>query len=252
MALKTIMDVAEMHDLGFRVVAPEACEHVEREALRPSRVFGIWGGALVTIAVLGLAGRLFEPAPAAPAAVPSLPRPPAIGTVVGWPSNGHSAFRYPARGATVLTLHSEFVLGPDSSTTRLAVGGRIDGPVGNVAVQLVSGSETFGEVTRYYAPIGGRPPAPYGAFDLSFDIPSDAELSDLWIVARAYLNDRVVAVLSEPVAPSWPQVGPDKYVIDDVIAPTATWSQPKDGVVYPVRKAARVQGLAWQVDPYAR
>lgn len=252
MALEAIIDVAEIDDLGFRVVAPEPRAHVEREALRPSRVFGIWGAALVTIAVFGLAGRLLEPAPAAPAAVLSVPKPPAVGTVLQWPSNGHSAFRYPANDHTTMTLRFQRVPGLDGSVARLEIGGRIEGPIGNVAVQLVSGSRTFGEVTRYYAPIGGQPPAPYGAFDVSFAVPGDAALSDLWIVARAYLRGNVVAVASAPVDPSWPTIGPDKYVLDDVVAPPLTWSKPLEGVVYPVRKAARVGGLGWQVDPYAR
>ena len=224
MALDTIIEVAELDDLGFRVVAPERRAHVERTALRPSRIFGIWGTALVAIALLGLVGRFFEPRRSGELQ----PEGPFVATIAedaqprAWPIDGHSAFRYPGGGRTTMTLHFTYVLGPDSSTTRLAVGGRIEGPVGNVAVQLVSGAKVYDEVTRFYSPLGGRPPAPFGAFDLSFDIPADTALGDLWIVARAYHDDHVVAVASAPVAPTWRLVGPDKYVIDDVVGPSVS------------------------------
>ena len=230
MALEAIIDVAEMDDLGVRVVAVEPRGHVAREALRPSRIFGIWGAALVTIVVFGLVGRLLEPRrngelqPESPLIAATVAADDAA--VLQWPSNGHSSFRYPANGKTTMTLRFDRVPSLHGSIARLDVGGRIEGPVGNVAVQPVSGDTLFGEVTRYYAPIGGRPPAPFGAFDLSFAVPDGVELSDLWIVARAYLRGDVVAVASEPVHPTWSQGGPDKYVIDDIVGPL---SPPRDG-----------------------
>lgn len=252
MALEAIIDVAEIDDLGFRVVVPEPRAHVEREALRSTRIFGIWGAALVAITVFGLVGRFLEPKSAVVASAPSTNGTAPRDSGVGWPSTGHSAFRYPAGDATTMTLRFQRVPGLDGSIARIAVSGRIEGPVGKLAVRLVSGAQTFEEVTRHFSTLAGQPPSPFGVFDVPFGVPGDTALSDLWIIARAYVDDRVVAVASAPVAPSWPEVGPDRFVIDDVVGRTLTWSQPQDGVVYPVRKAARVNGLGWQVDPYAR
>jgi hypothetical protein len=215
-ALETTIDVAEIDDLGFRVAEAEGRAHVGRVALQPTRAFRLWAVLLVAIAGFALVGRFLD-RPSEVAADAPVVDGPAEDVALGWPSNGHSAFRYPAGGGTTMTLTFDRVPGHDGSIARLDVGGRVEGPIGNVAVQLVSGSRTFEEVTRYYAPIGGRPPAPYGAFDLSFSMPSDTAVSDLWIVARAYLDGHVVAVESIAVDPTWPQVGPDKYILDDVV-----------------------------------
>ena len=228
MAFEAVIDVAEIDDLGFRVATVGTRAIQSGELLRPSRLLIAWATAVAVIAIVGLVGRILEPRPvvAPPPVTLSVSKPPAIRTAVDWPSNGHSAFRYPVGNGTTMTLRFKRVPGSDGSIALLAVHGRIAGPVGNVAVELVRGDTTFDEVTRYYAPIGGRPPAPYGAFDMEFAIPGDVALSDLWIVARAYSRDKVVAVESLPVDPTWPLVGPNKYVIDDAIVITPTGSEP--------------------------
>ena len=252
MALEMIMDVAEIDDLGIRVVAGEPRALAGQHVTRPSRVFALWATALAAIALVGLLGRVFErPAADCCVAGPAIAGAGRSGPAAGWPSTGHSSFRYQAGGATTMTMRIERVPGLDGSIARLDVGGRIDGPVGNVAIQLVSGGTTFGEVTRYYAPIGGRPPSPFGAFDLSFDVPGDTALRDLWIIARAYVSGKAVAIESLAVDPPWPQIGPDKYVIDDFVGDAAR-TPIGTPIVSSVRRTARVLGLGWQVDPYAR
>ena len=237
MALETIIDVAEIDDLGFRVVAEEPRAHAARHVARSSRVFGIWGVALVVIATFGLLGRLFEPRPVACCdsrpAIAGAPEPEIASS--GWPPNSHSAFRYPVDGKTRMTLQFERVPGLDGSVARLEVSGRIEGPVAKLAVQLVSGDRTFEEVTRHFSSLAGRPPSPFGAFDVPFRVPLDTPLSDLWVVARAYVDGRVVAVESFPVDPDWTADGPGRFVLDDVVAGTG----PHPGHTYSLRTPLR-------------
>ncbi|MCI0347323.1 MAG: hypothetical protein L0221_18070 [Chloroflexi bacterium] len=248
MALETIIDRAEVDDLGFRVAAEEPSAHSAREAMRPSRVFAVWGAALVAIAMVGLLGRLFEPRPAAccPSAA-SVNAAPQSAPGRGWPSNGHSTFRYPEAGKTTMTLQLERVPGLDGSIARIEVSGRISGPVAKLAVQLVSGVLTHGQATRHFSTLAGRPPSPFGVFDIAFPAPNGTAISDLWIIARAYVDGRVVAAETFPVDPTWPQAGPDKYILDDVFIAAQRLRIPDVA-----SRAFRVGGLGWQVDPYAR
>jgi hypothetical protein len=138
---------------------------------------------------------------------------------------------------------------------QIHVAGRIDGPVGNVDVRLVDadGGSLLGLATRHFAPIDGRPPSPFGAFDVWFDVPSDQTTAGLWVTARAFVNGRIVNVVSMPIEVGLPLEGPNRFVIDDLIpgAGSPTWS-PDGAPHYYSSHTARVLGLGWQVDPYAK
>lgn len=221
MALETTFDVAEIDDLGFWVAAGAPRPLVVGRATESSRLLKTWAAALAAVAVLGFAGHFFERRPLEPAAsdpVIVVQRPPPAAGGPRFPAFGHSGFRYQDGAVTKVSLRLTRVPGHDGSIARLDVSGRVDGPIGDIAAKLVSGSVTLDEVTRYFAAKGGVAPGPYGAFDVSFAMPSDAELSDLWVVVRAYVGERLAAVESIAVDPTWPQLGPDKYVIDDVVS----------------------------------
>jgi hypothetical protein len=135
---------------------------------------------------------------------------------------------------------------------QIHVAGRIDGPVGNVDVRLVDadGGSLLGLVTRHFAPIDGRPPSPFGAFDVWFDVLPDQTTAGLWVTARAFVNGRIVNVVSMPIEVGRHLEGPNRFVIDDLIpgAGSPTWS-PDGAPHYYSSHTARVLGLGWQVDP---
>ena len=236
MALETVIDVAEIDDLGFRVVAEESPAHAGRQLTRSSRAFGIWGVALVAITSLGLVGRFLEAPSEQPGAVPSLPKPPALGTITSWPPNGHSGFRYPSTGVTTMTVRIGRIPGVDGSISWLAVSGRIDGPpVGTIVVELISGLTTYGALSQPYTRGDGRTTSRVGEFELALRVPAEATPTDLWVVARAFVDEQVVAVASVPVDPNWSADGPGRFVLDDVVGDTARHPAVTHTLVRPLR-----------------
>jgi hypothetical protein len=223
MPFDAIIDVAEIDDLGYRVVPEQPRALVARRATESSRVLKLWGTALATIALIGVGGHFFEKAPPREAPVQaavSPQRPPPKGQAgAKWPAFGHSGYRYPAGATTNISVTLARVSGADGSIGRLDISGRVDGPIGNIAVELVSGPVTYQEITRYFASAGLVAPGPYGKFDVSFMMPGDAALSDLWVVVRAYVGERIVAVESVAVDQAGPQLGPNRFVIDDIVTP---------------------------------
>jgi hypothetical protein len=251
MPFDAIIDVAEIDDLGYRVVAEEPRALVAKRATEPSRALKLWAMALVSVVAVGFVGNFLEnrplEAPLADADA-SLQRPPPSGdTSAKWPAFGHSGYRYPAGATTSVGLQVTRVPGLDGSIARLDVSGRVDGPVGHVAVELVAGAVTYGEVTRYFASAGLVAPGPYGVFDLSFAMPTDAAPGDLWVVVRAYVGDRIVALQSVAVDQTRPQLGRDKYVIDDIVDP-GRHADPLEAA----KPVLRMQALGWAILRFER
>lgn len=205
MALDLIIDVATIDDLGFRVAAEEPRALAARQTTRPSRAFAVWAVGLISIAMLGAFGQLLEPA-----AAPARDRP------VGG-AEGHSLFRYPVSDETKLAVRVGRIPSLDDSIAWLAVGVRIEGPPGEVVVKLISGPTVVEQLTVPHAR-GDRPTAsPSQEFELALRFPSGASTWDLWIIARAYVDGRVVAVERIPVDPTWSAGGPGRFVLDDVV-----------------------------------
>ena len=223
----------------------------DRRSFRGGRLIAIWAAGLLGIATLGLFGRFFEPTPTACCPEPAAAAAPAFGALTQHrPDIGPTP-----RVSTAIGISIARELDHHGALVQIHVAGRIDGPVGNVDVRLVEvgGGSSLGIATRHFAPIDGRPPSPFGAFDVWFDVLPDQTTADLWVTAQAFVNGRVVDVESAPIETGRRLEGPNRFVIDDLIpgAGSPTWS-PDGAPHYDSSHTARVLGLGWQVDPYAK
>ena len=191
---------------------------------RSMRVLTAWAATVLSIACLAVVGHLFEPrspaccaaeaAAVGPGRVPR-PRPP-----TGQPT------------ATVVAVAATSRADVSGRLASLEVVGSIDGPAGFVEVRLDDGDATLGVITRHFAPIDGRPPAPAGRFTASFELPAGREPRALRLTVRAFVDERVVGSLSLPIdGSSAPPLQP-------------LHASPRPG-------STRLGGLPWLTDPYA-
>lgn len=214
----------------------------DRRSSRGGRLMAIWAAGLLGIVTLGLFGRFFEPTGADCCPEPAAAAAPALGA----PTQHRPFSPASPRVNTAIRFSTVRELDRHGALVQIHAAGRIDGPVGNVDVRLVDvgGGSVLGIATRHFAPIDGRPPSPFGAFDVWFDVLPNQTTADLWVTARAFVNGSVVDVVSVPIEVGWRLEGPNRFVIDDSISSAAAPSS--------ISQAARVMGLGWQVDPYAR
>jgi len=223
----------------------------DRRSYRGGRLIAIWVAGLLGIATLGLFGRFFEPTPADCCPEPAVAAAPAFAAL----GQHGPLMRASPSVNTAITFATTRELDRHGALVQIHVAGQIDGPVGNIDVRLVDadGGSSLGLVTRHFAPIDGRPPSPFGAFDVWFDVLPDQTTAGLWVTARAFVNGRVVDVESAPIEIIRRLEGPNRFVIDDLIpgAGSPAWS-PDGAPHYYSSHTARVLGLGWQVDPYAK
>lgn len=202
---------------------------VEIAAEGPShsdRVLGAWAAALVAIASLALVGHLFE--------APS----PGCCEAVAAPAVGPGRMPLPLKPTPERTVAAIAVAASPERPARagrprsLVVEGSIDGPVGMVEIRLEDGESTLDVVTRHFAPIDGRPPAPAGRFTAELLLPADLDAGRLRLIVRAFVGDRIVGSLERSVLGS----------IEPPSRPLPTWPRPA---------STRLGGLPWLTDPYA-
>ena len=247
--MQTTVDAGES---AFKPVIDFAALPIDdRRSFRGGRLIAIWAAGLLGIATLGLFGRFFEPTSADCCPEPAAAAAPALGV----PAQDRLFMPPSPRVSTAIGISIARELDHHGALVQIHVAGQIDGPVGNIDVRLVDvgGGSSLGIATRHFAPIDGRPPSPLGAFDVWFDVPPDQTTASLWVTARAFVNGRIVNVLTLPIETGRPLEGPNRFVIDDLIpgAGSPTWS-PDGAPHYDSSHTARVLGLGWQVDPYAK
>lgn len=243
------MRQAAGEEIGASIVELASHEIPGPARSRSSSLVTIWIVALVAIAGLAIAGHVVEPSPpdccvvgAAASSAPdhvALPLKPAPITV-------------PAMVAAAIDVERD----AEGQPLRLAVDGRVDGPVGRVEVRLEAGHVLVDAVTRHFAPIDGRPPAPSATFSMTFDVPAAASLGDLWLTVQADVDGHVVGSLRVPVDGRARRilastlVGRSRVEIEGIV-----WSGSRLLTTAPIAGSTRAGGLggfSWLTDPSAR